>query len=126
MVDEASRSPNVGPRCSKVEIVQATEAAQVATIHADKDNQIKFNVAASDTESQSHASGNLPPAVNEKSAFNSLGWLDRYLAVWILLAIIIGILLGNFAPNAAAALDRGRFVGVSVPIGRLCFFLSYS
>ncbi|KAI0398564.1 sodium bile acid symporter family-domain-containing protein [Xylariaceae sp. FL0594] len=52
----------------------------------------------------------------KQSAFKSLGWLDRYLAVWILLAIILGILLGNFAPHTAEALDRGRFVGVSIPI----------
>lgn len=111
MVDKASRSPSVGPE------------TEVATTHVDEDNEIKCKVAASDLESQSNVSGNLPPAVNEKSLFKSLSWLDRYLAVWILLAIIIGILLGNFAPDAAAALDRGRFVGVSVPIGRLCFLV---
>lgn len=51
------------------------------------------------------------------SAFKSLGLLDRYLAVWILLAMTIGILLGNFVPNTGPALQRGKFVGVSVPIG---------
>ncbi|KAI1115381.1 sodium bile acid symporter family-domain-containing protein [Nemania sp. NC0429] len=105
MIDKALRSPNVGP--------QATEEA---VVHADEENKISCNVAASDTESQKNTSGDLPPDANAQSAFKSLGWLDRYLAVWILLSIIIGILLGNFAPGAAAALDRGRFVGVSVPI----------
>ncbi|KAI1817918.1 sodium bile acid symporter family-domain-containing protein [Poronia punctata] len=52
----------------------------------------------------------------KQSTFKSLGWLDRFLAVWILLAIVLGILLGNFAPNTAEVLDRGRFVGVSIPI----------
>jgi ACR3 family arsenite transporter len=51
------------------------------------------------------------------SAFKSLGWLDRFLAVWILLAMIIGILLGNFVPQTGPALQKGKFVGVSVPIG---------
>ncbi|KAK5162676.1 arsenicals resistance [Saxophila tyrrhenica] len=50
------------------------------------------------------------------SAFKALGWLDRLLALWILLAIIIGILLGNFVPSTGPALQRGKFVGVSVPI----------
>jgi ACR3 family arsenite transporter len=50
------------------------------------------------------------------SAFKALGWLDRLLAVWILLAMIIGILLGNFVPSTGAALEKGKFVGVSVPI----------
>ena len=52
------------------------------------------------------------------SAFKSLGWLDRLLALWILLAIIVGILIGNYVPGAEAALQRGKFVDVSVPIGK--------
>lgn len=60
-----------------------------------------------------------PPALPEAhiSAFKGLGWLDRLLALWILLAMIIGVLLGNFVPNVGPALQRGRFVGVSIPIG---------
>ncbi|GKT72515.1 arsenical-resistance protein [Colletotrichum tofieldiae] len=52
------------------------------------------------------------------SLFKSLGILDRFLAVWIFLAMLIGILLGNFVPNAGPALQQGKFVGVSVPIGK--------
>lgn len=51
------------------------------------------------------------------SAFKGLGWLDRFLAVWIILAMLIGILLGNFVPQTGPALEKGKFVGVSVPIG---------
>ncbi len=54
---------------------------------------------------------------SKKSSFQSLGLLDRYLAVWILLAMVIGIILGNFVPNIGPALQKGEFVGVSVPIG---------
>ncbi|KAF3812238.1 Arsenical-resistance protein Acr3 [Colletotrichum gloeosporioides] len=52
----------------------------------------------------------------DTSTFKSLGVLDRFLAVWIFLAMLIGILLGNFVPNAGPALQQGKFVGVSVPI----------
>ena len=55
------------------------------------------------------------------SAFKSLGWLDRFLAVWILLAMIVGVLLGNFVPETGPALQKGKFVGVSVPIGECAF-----
>lgn len=57
------------------------------------------------------------PAEVKKSVYAGLGWLDRLLALWILLAIIIGILLGNFVDSVGPALQRGKFVGVSVPIG---------
>ncbi|EXF73016.1 arsenical-resistance protein [Colletotrichum fioriniae PJ7] len=52
----------------------------------------------------------------DPSVFKSLGILDRFLAVWIFLAMLIGILLGNFVPNAGPALQQGKFAGVSVPI----------
>ncbi|KAH6646034.1 arsenical-resistance protein [Truncatella angustata] len=50
------------------------------------------------------------------SAFKALGLLDRFLAIWIFLAMLIGILLGNFVPETGPALEKGKFVGVSVPI----------
>ncbi|KAF3210384.1 hypothetical protein TWF106_010680 [Orbilia oligospora] len=50
------------------------------------------------------------------STFKSLGFLDRYLALWILLAMIIGVLLGNFVEQTGPSLQKGKFVGVSVPI----------
>lgn len=55
----------------------------------------------------------------KSSDFKSLGWLDRFLAVWIFLAMAIGIILGNFVPQTGPALQKGKFVGVSVPIGEL-------
>ncbi|KAI8628223.1 sodium bile acid symporter family-domain-containing protein [Xylariaceae sp. FL1651] len=81
---------------------------------AEDEKEKHHDTTTSDPERQD-AVANLPPA-SKQSAFKSLGWLDRYLAVWIFLAIVLGILLGNFVPQAAAALDRGKFVGVSVPI----------
>lgn len=55
------------------------------------------------------------------SAFKQLGLLDRFLAVWIFLAMAVGIILGNFVPSTGPALQRGKFVGVSVPIGKSPF-----
>ena len=53
---------------------------------------------------------------SKESIFRGLGWLDRFLALWIFLAMAIGILLGNFVPNTGPALQKGEFVGVSIPI----------
>ncbi|KAI4204528.1 MAG: hypothetical protein LQ350_001078 [Teloschistes chrysophthalmus] len=50
------------------------------------------------------------------SDFKALGLLDRFLALWILLAMAIGIILGNFVPSTGPALQKGQFVGVSIPI----------
>ncbi|KAK5290641.1 arsenicals resistance [Exophiala xenobiotica] len=53
---------------------------------------------------------------HKKSVYAGLGWLDRLLVLWILLAIVIGILLGNFVDSVGPALQKGKFVNVSVPI----------
>jgi ACR3 family arsenite transporter len=64
------------------------------------------------------AQSRLSAAESRLSAFRSLGFLDRFLALWIFLAMLIGILLGNFVDNAGPALQKGKFVDVSVPIGK--------
>ncbi|KAF2731562.1 arsenical-resistance protein ACR3 [Polyplosphaeria fusca] len=45
-----------------------------------------------------------------------LSFLDRFLVLWIILAMGIGIILGNLVPSTAPALQRGEFAGVSIPI----------
>jgi len=54
-----------------------------------------------------------------KGLLRSLNFLDRFLAVWIFLAMLIGILLGNFVDDVGPALQKGTFVDVSIPIGVL-------
>lgn len=63
------------------------------------------------------------PQLSQKksSAFKSLGILDQFLALWIFLAMAIGIVLGNCVPSTGPALQKGKFVGVSVPIGKYYF-----
>jgi len=57
-----------------------------------------------------------PPKNGSESALKALGWLDRLLALWIFLAMAIGIILGNFVDDVGPALKKGKFVGVSIPI----------
>ena len=63
-----------------------------------------------------------PPATaagpgQDTPMFKRLSWLDRLLALWIFLAMAVGIILGNFVPNTGPALQKGDFEGVSIPIG---------
>jgi len=59
----------------------------------------------------------------------ALGWIDRLLALWILLAMIVGILLGNFVDSVGPSLQKGQLIGVSIPIGNahplLCVLLQF-
>jgi ACR3 family arsenite transporter len=72
-----------------------------------------------DTEKYQNGDQHLEPQdAHKSSAFKSLGLLDRFLALWIFLAMAIGIILGNFVPSTGPALQKGKFVGVSIPIGK--------
>src|SRR5699024_1710829 len=45
-----------------------------------------------------------------------LSFVDRYLALWILLAMTIGLGLGRLFPGLGQLLDKFTIAGVSVPI----------
>ncbi|KAK1758933.1 sodium bile acid symporter family-domain-containing protein [Echria macrotheca] len=74
-----------------------------------------LTLSLDDAEKQKAQEPRHQPA-KKTSAFKSLGWLDRFLAVWILLAMVLGVLLGNFVPGTGPALQKGKFAEVSVPI----------
>jgi ACR3 family arsenite transporter len=59
-----------------------------------------------------------------------LGFFEKYLTVWVVLCIIAGILLGEFAPGSAQYLDSlsltiGGAPVVSIPIAICLFFMMY-
>jgi hypothetical protein len=95
--------------------MSATEASNDSAVGAREPTVVKDGShSAQDVEKQESQ----PVLEKEQSsAFKALGWLDRLLALWILLAMIVGILLGNFVPSTGPALQKGKFVGVSIPIG---------
>lgn len=84
---------------------------------APTDEQGKNTHADRDPQQQEHLTYSTNDAIPQQPAFEGLGWLDRLLALWILLAMAIGVILGNFVPNVGSALHKGELVGVSVPIG---------
>lgn len=73
------------------------------------------NVSAQ-TEASAH-SRNVTSDDSPSSLVKKLSFLDRFLALWIFLAMVVGILLGNFVPSTERVLDAATFVGVSAPIG---------
>jgi ACR3 family arsenite transporter len=89
----------------------------LAQAHGGADTTLADVEKAPPAREQSSSQNTSDGDATNKSAFKALGLLDRFLAVWILLAMIIGVLLGNFVPETGPALDKGKFVGVSVPIG---------
>jgi ACR3 family arsenite transporter len=55
--------------------------------------------------------------VSREGILGRLGLLDRFLPLWIFLAMGMGLLLGRGFPGLGAVLDRVQIAGVSLPIG---------
>lgn len=58
----------------------------------------------------------VPTLKRQEPAAVKLSALDRYLPLWILAAMVIGIALGQFAPGIGGALDAVQLGSVSLPI----------
>ncbi|MBI4396423.1 MAG: ACR3 family arsenite efflux transporter [Elusimicrobia bacterium] len=56
---------------------------------------------------------------------NKLSWLDRFLPVWILLAMAAGVALGRFFPGIGPVLERVKVADVSLPIAVGLLWMMY-
>lgn len=54
-----------------------------------------------------------------------LGFIDRFLPLWIVLAMAVGIGLGKIFPDIGEALDRVKVAGVSLPIALGLLWMMY-
>ncbi|ODV82655.1 hypothetical protein CANARDRAFT_204823 [[Candida] arabinofermentans NRRL YB-2248] len=55
-------------------------------------------------------------SVTTKAVFNSLSWVDKLLPVWIIGAIVIGIVLSVYVPDSREAFNGAKVINVSVPL----------
>jgi len=89
-----------------------TPDAGLGLVHSSTHSKSKEDIeAASSAQDHEEDANEGPPPLK------GLSLLDRFLVVWILLAMAIGIILGNTVPSSGPALQQGTFVGVSIPIG---------
>ncbi len=54
-----------------------------------------------------------------------LGTFEKYLTIWIILCILVGIGLGRLFPNIAVTLNQFQYAYVSIPIAICLFFMIY-
>jgi len=59
------------------------------------------------------------------SPSSSMGFFERYLTVWVILCIIIGVAIGQFLPIIPQTLSRFEYAHVSIPIAILIWLMIY-
>lgn len=77
------------------------------------------------TAAPAHPPRAAPAPEVRASVVGRLSTLDRFLPLWIFLAMGLGIALGRLVPRLGAALDRVQVAGVSVPIGIGLLWMMY-
>ncbi|MFB9485323.1 arsenic resistance protein, partial [Streptomyces filamentosus] len=66
-----------------------------------------------------------PATTREASVVAKLSTLDRYLAVWILIAMAVGLGLGRLIPGLNDALAKVEIGGISLPIALGLLIMMY-
>lgn len=60
---------------------------------------------------------------NKKGA--EIGFFQKYLTIWVIVCMVIGILLGKFFPNIPKFFNQFEYSNVSIPIGILIWLMIY-
>ena len=54
-----------------------------------------------------------------------LGFFEKYLAIWVLACMAIGLVLSQVFPQLSDAINNLQYAGISIPIGVLLFLMMY-
>ena len=61
----------------------------------------------------------------EKDNSSGIGFFEKYLTVWVILCMVVGVLIGKFLPAVPAFLQKFEFSQVSIPIAVLIWLMIY-
>jgi len=56
---------------------------------------------------------------------DTLGFFEKYLSIWVILCIFIGIIIGRFFPVFSDTLSRFEYAQVSIPVAILIWLMIY-
>lgn len=56
---------------------------------------------------------------------NKISFFDKYLTVWVILCMVIGVAIGEFIPTIPTFLNRFEYSNVSIPIAVLIWLMIY-
>lgn len=63
--------------------------------------------------------------MSKESKAEGISFFQKYLSVWVLLCMVVGILIGKFLPAVPIFLDKLSIAGISIPIAILIWVMIY-
>ncbi|MEL7570431.1 MAG: bile acid:sodium symporter, partial [Eubacteriaceae bacterium] len=60
-----------------------------------------------------------------KEKITGIGFFEKYLTLWVLLCMVIGVLLGKFLPGIPFFFGRFEYASVSIPVAILIWIMIY-
>ncbi|WP_305768309.1 ACR3 family arsenite efflux transporter [Candidatus Epulonipiscium viviparus] len=63
--------------------------------------------------------------MTKESTSSGIGFFEKYLTVWVILCMAIGILIGKYIPAVPSFLDKFEYANVSIPIAILIWLMIY-
>jgi ACR3 family arsenite transporter len=54
-----------------------------------------------------------------------IGFFEKYLTIWVVLCMVIGVLIGMYLPGIPDFLGRFEYANVSIPIAILIWLMIY-
>jgi arsenite transporter len=61
----------------------------------------------------------------KKEKAEGIGFFERYLSIWVLLCMLIGVLIGVYLPSIPKLLSRFEYANVSIPVAILIWLMIY-
>jgi len=61
----------------------------------------------------------------EKQKIAGISFFEKYLTVWVILCMAVGVLIGKFLPTIPAFLSRFEYAQVSIPVAVLIWLMIY-
>src|SRR5574344_151759 len=60
-----------------------------------------------------------------KEAKPGIGFFERYLTIWVIVCMAVGVLIGKFFPAIPTFLGRFEYANVSIPVAILIWLMIY-
>ena len=63
--------------------------------------------------------------MNDQTKTEGIGFFQKYLSLWVMLCMVVGVLIGKFLPSVPNFLNRFEYAEISIPIAILIWLMIY-